>query len=757
MLRTSAAPVIAPRTNLPSLPNAFVGRATALRHVGDYLTMPECRLLTLVGAPGVGKTRLGIRAAEQVLPMFPDGVFFVGLAAISDPALVAYAIADAVGIRQRGEAPIADVLNDHLAAKRCLLVLDNFEHVLAAAPGVGDLLACAPGVKVLATSREPLELYGEHEYVVSPLALPNLEQQTDLDALSQNEAVRLFVQRAQAAASDFRLTRENAHAVAEICTRLDGLPLAIELAAARVKVYAPDALLALLDQRLTVLTSTIRNLPARHRTLHSAIEWSYSLLDDAERTFFRRLGAFAGGWTLDSAEAVYSVGLVELAKKLEALCNKSLAQPMTGSYGEQRFTMLETLREYALRKLVESGEETVVRDALAAFFLKLVEQADAELRATDQPRWLRYLEADQENLRAVMKWLLDNGDLAALQRLGVHLVAFWHEKGYLAEGRYWLERTLAAQGEVDTRARTEEALFSLAWAQGDYAAAHRHASEHLKLARALGDEKAIAEALYSLGGVALAVGDYATAHAHYQESRTLYYRPKKPWSTSFALTGIGEVAYLQGDYASARQYYEEDLAHARETGSQQAISAALNGLAKVTDMQGDFPAAQVYAEESLLLAEQAGNQQGIAIAGNRLGRIARQTGDYARARVLHEKSLLIARSISSAPIIAYTLNKLGELALDQEDREAATRLHTEALQLNREMNDPYYVADSLCCLAVVKTKQGQLSVAHQYLTEALEIAWKIRASAILLHVFACFACWYAMMERFDRALEVSAS
>ncbi|MBK9749032.1 MAG: tetratricopeptide repeat protein [Chloroflexi bacterium] len=751
-------PVLTPTSSLyvgrlPSLPNRFVGRGEELKQICADLTSPGCRLLTLLGAPGVGKTRLGLKAVEQLASGFVNGGYFVPLASINDPALVAQTVARVLDVKERGEAGITEQLKNFLADKACLLLLDNFEHVLDAAAFVGEILTASPQTKILVTSREPLNLYGEHEYIVPPFTLPERHDQPE--QIMHNEAVSLFAERAHAAASGFSLSTDNVLTVAEICRRLEGLPLAIELAATRVKLYSLNELLKLLEQRLGVLTSTIRNYPPRHQTLRAAIDWSHSLLSGAEVVLFRRIGVFVGGCTVDSVEAVCADGLSDVQGLIEALVNKSLLQPQKGDHAVPRFTMLETLGEYALAKLAESREETSTREALATYFVSLVEQAQLELRGMNQRFWVQRLDDDYDNIRAVLQWFLQNGDTKKLNSMGRLLVAFWHDRGYLSEGRYWLEVALQS-GEDSTQleAETLEAIFSLAWAQGDYRAAQQYASQYLKAAQILKDAASIAAAYHALGGAALALGEYDIARHHYEESRQISSTPKKLWSTSFALTGIGEVAYLQGDYVSARRYFQEDLEHARDTHSAQAISAALNGLAKVADMQGDYPSAQGYARESLALAEEVGNQQGKAIALNRLGRIARQLGNIMQAKSLHEQGLAYARAIHNAPITAFTLNKLGEVAADEGDYQTALNLHSDALRRNREMNDPYYIADNLCYLAAVSLKLGALDDTEAYIRESLELAAKINALVVLFQIFDCWAEWFSSQRQFERAAEL---
>ena len=686
--------------NLPSQPTLFVGRDHELRAVRQRLLQPEARLLTLTGPAGTGKTRLALQVAADLLDDFPDGVWFVNLAPISDPMLVASTIAATLEVKEAADQPLVETLKSVLCKKQLLLLLDNFEQVLPAAPLVADLLATARGLTVLVTSRALLGLYGEYDVTVPSLALPDPAHLPPLEQLSQYEAVRLFIERAQAAKADFSMTTENAPAVVEICARLDGLPLAIELAAARVRLLSPQAMLPRLSNRLKLLIGGGRDLPARHQTLRGAIEWSYSLLDAGEQTLLRRLAVFAGGCTMEAAEAVGTVDgdlTIDMLEALASLADKSLVQQQEGVDGEPRFSMLETIREYALEQLARSEDAAVLSKQHAAYYLHLAEVAEPELKGQQVGLWLRRLEAEHGNLRAALDWSLGHGapEETAL-RFATALANFWYVRGYWSEGRRRLETALARVRETRMDSAPVQTLKmrglswagTLAHARGEYAAACAYYEESLLLARELGHTASIAIALGKLGTVARVRGDYTTARSYYEESLLLARELGHTASIAITLGNLGTVARGQGDYTTARAYYEESLLLARELGHKASIAIALGNLGTVARGQGDYTTARSYYEESLLLARELGHKASIAITLGNLGTVASVRGDYATARAYYEESLLLARELGHKASIADCLEGIADMAARQGKTERAARLRGMVEALREGMPPP---------------------------------------------------------------------
>jgi predicted ATPase/class 3 adenylate cyclase len=482
------------RNNLSLQPTPLIGRKREVAEVYERLLRPEVRLLTLTGVGGTGKTRLSLQAAAELTEQFEDGVFFVSLAAIRDPQLVVPAMAATLGVKEAGGQPLLESVEDSLGEKHILLMVDNFEQVIEAAPVVTELLSTASNLKVLATSRIPLRLYGEHEYAVPPLALPDPERLPSVERLTHYEAVRLFVERAQAAKADFSVTNESAPAVAQICYRLDGLPLAIELAAARIKVLSPQKMLGRLGNRLKLLTGGARDLPERQRTLRSTIEWSYGLLGEGEKVLFARLSVFAGGRTMEAIEAICDAEgdlPVDVLDGLSSLVDKSLLKQEEGAGGEPRFVMLETIHEFAREKLQESEESEDIRRLHAEYFLALAEEAEPAVEGAQQPVWLERLEEEHDNMRRALSWSLGQGQDSELAlRMSAALGEFWYLRGYFGEGRRWLEEALAKSGRTPTaaRARALQRVSWLAFQQGDLDRAEEASEEERRRRHRRGGE-----------------------------------------------------------------------------------------------------------------------------------------------------------------------------------------------------------------------------------------------------------------------------
>jgi predicted ATPase/class 3 adenylate cyclase len=622
-----------PPSNLPIQPTPFIGRQREVSEIAGMLRRERVRLLTLSGPGGTGKTRLALQVAEDILSNFADGAFFVSLASLADSGPVASSIATALGVKEMGEQPLAETLSDYLRDKQLLLVLDNFEHVLPATSLVSELLLRCPRLNVLVTSRAALRLAAEHEHPVLPLALPDPKQLPDLDALSQYDAIALFVERAQAVKPGFAVTNENAPAVAEICSRLDGLPLAIELAAARIRLFPPHTLLQRLSSRLTLLTGGARDAPVRQQTLRNAIDWSYSLLAEGEQRLFARLSVFAGGFSYEAAEAVCNPdGELDLLEGLTSLVEKSLLRQEdapTSAAEEPRFLPLETIREYAAEKLTASGEEQRLRQDHATFFTEMVEHGERKFWGPGQKEWMDQLEREHDNLRAVLGWSLRDGDPMFGLRLAVVIGIFWEDHGHLSEGRRWLEALLAGDAGAGTsqRAKAFDTAGMLARGQGDFQHAHLRLEESLRLYRELGDRQGAAMVLAHLGGLARLQDDLDWAVRLLEESISINRQIDDRHFLASALTNLGEVWMGQGNYGQARAMLDEALTLRRELGDTVATAPGRHVLSR-----GARPAQGCWlpAEDGRCHRRVSGSAygpEGGGAGGSVVGRIGRHSGE----------------------------------------------------------------------------------------------------------------------------------
>jgi predicted ATPase/Tfp pilus assembly protein PilF len=628
-------------------------------------------------------------------------------------------------VKETAEQPLDESLKDYLSERRLLLLLDNFEQVLGAAPNVTEMLAVAQGLKVLATSRTPLGLYGEHEYAVPPLSVPNVKHLPDLKTLSQYEAVRLFIERAKSAKADFEVNDENAPTVAEICVRLDGLPLAIELAAARIKMLPPKAMLKRLSSRLKLLTGGARDLPERQRTLRATIEWSYALLDEGERVLFARLAVFSGGRTLEAIEAVCDAEgdlPVETFEGVSSLLDKSLLRQEEGPNGEPRFVMLETVHEFAREKLGESPEADEIKRAHAEYFLTLAEDAYPELKGANQLEWLERLEAEHDNMRAALSWALERKEAEVALKLGGALWWFWSVRDYYSEGRRWLEAALAIEGRVspEVRAMALAGAGSLALDQGDLDRAKEACEEGLELLAHEAKEASEAKLnlLVWLGWVAWRREEHGQAKQLFEEGLALSPEIRDVWWIATSLSNLAVVSYSKGDYERATELYEESMDFLREQGNKHSLAINLNNLAMVMYSQGDLRRAAQLTEEAVALLRELASRGDVALGLYNLGWIALLQDDIGKAAYLYRESLSFSWEIGRNPLVQWALEGLACLAGAKGETERAGRLWGAAQSLHETKGIPRdtdFLAEADARISAVRSGMGE---------EVWEAAWR---------------------------------
>jgi predicted ATPase len=702
-------------TNIPVQRTGFVGREKEVAAARELLLRPDVRLLTVTGPGGIGKTRLAVEVASGLIDRFPGGIHFVSLSPLSDPGLIVSVIVQTLGLREAGGQSPLEILKKNLQNSMrapTLFLLDNFEHLVQAAPTVAELLAMGPNLKILVTSRAALHVYGEREFPVPPLALPDSRSMPSVEVLSQYPAVALFVQRAVAAKPDFELNRENAPAVIEICARLDGLPLAIELAAARVKVLSPSSMRTRLASRLQLLTGGARDLPQRQQTLRAAMDWSYDLLNAAEQKLFRRLSVFVGGCNLEGVEAVCDTKGdldLDLLDGMASMVDKSLVQQVEQAKGESRFVMLETIREYALEKLESSGEKALSKRAHAAYCLVLAEEEATEQSGAE---WVERLAFEHDNFRAGLEWLTETGDAEWGLRLGAALFRFWETREYLAEGRDRLGKLLKLAGAAaPTKARTR-ALFAagaLAIEQGDYDSADALVRESLDIARQLRDKQGVAVSLNALAVLARDRGDVTFAHSLFEENLVLWRELGDQKAVARSLSNLANVVKLQGDYARARSLYAECLSIFRGLGDRTGIAWSLNYQGDVARDQGDSAAARTLYEQGLAIFRELGDRWGIAGILADLGSLEREQGNCATAHSLYRESLRIFQELEHKRGIARLLECFACSAAAQLQAERSLRLAGAAAALRKNIGAPLTPAEQAKLEAILHLARQALT------------------------------------------------
>jgi predicted ATPase/serine/threonine protein kinase len=682
------------RHNLPPQRTPLIGRASELAVVKGMLLDPGVRLLTLTGPGGTGKTRLAVQVAADLAPLFDGGVSFVNLAPIADPWLVASAVAFALGVRESGDHPLVAAIAEHLRnLGPTLLLMDNFEQVSAAASLVRELLDACPGLTVLVTSRVVLHIYGEQEFPVPPLALPGYDVSSPA-SLMECASIALFVQRAAAGRPDFMLTPKNAGAVVEICRRLDGLPLAIELAAARVKILPPADLLARIERRLELLTGGPRDLPERQQTLRAAIKWSYDLLTPAEQRLFRRLSVFAGGWTLEAAEAVCNTTEdlgIDILDGVASLVDNSLIVQRVSDDAEPRFVMLETFREYGRERLLDSGEAAATERAHAAYMLVLAEEETLEMNPSQREAWLRGCDTEHDNFRAAIHYLATTDNVEWALRLVGALFRFWEQRDHLTEGREMMARVLAMPGaDAPTRPRAR-ALYGatvLADIQGDLRSAAPLSHEACAIYRLFDDAQGIAASLTAMAWQAQRQGRYLEALTLFEETVILWQKLGDQTAVDLARSNMANAAKAGGKCDLARSLLEEVAAASYGRGDARGVASALNGLGDLAASEGDHEAARRYHHQSLITYRQIDDRWGIARVLTDLANIDLQARDYAAANDSVKQALQAFRALGHQRGVARQLESLSWCASCQSRDEEAVALASAAAAIRLKIGTP---------------------------------------------------------------------
>jgi predicted ATPase/class 3 adenylate cyclase/Tfp pilus assembly protein PilF len=716
-----------PRHNLPPQLTSFVGREKEIARIKDLLG--RSRLVTLTGSGGVGKTRLAIQVAEQAYPHYPHGVWFVELASLSSPDLVPQALAAVFGLREdKGRSPLDQVV-EYLGTRQLLLVLDNCEHLVETCAHLAHrLLHACPEIRILASSREGLGIDGELAYALPSLSSPDPLQLPPPEVLSQYEAVQLFAERARAVLPDFEITQANAHGIAQVTRRLDGIPLAIELAAARVKVLRVEQIADRLDECFRLLTGGSRTALPRHQTLRALIDWSYGLLSAVERVLLRRLAVFSGGWTLEAAEIVCSsmtehdTGIdgeaasqpspeslhpADVLDVLTQLINKSMVVANRGQGEETRYYLLETIRQYAREKLLESGESERLRSRHLEFFLAFAERAEPELWRADQKRWLDRLQEEHDNLRSALEWTIGRqaeGSAEAGLKILIALEEFWWVRGHWSEARSWLAKVLD-----HPRLSKDSAVFGrgvnlaawLAFWQGDFALAHNRFELAQDTGNVLDDKRVIADALRGLGALAFYQNQFSEARTYSERSLELFRETSNQPRIAAVLRGLGNLAMREGQSEQAQACFQESLRILRDLGGRIGIATTLKSLGEFYFLEGHLDQARPHFEESLAIYRDTGDRFGIAVLTAFLGDLHRYTGDLEQAGSYYEQALSLHGEIGDKIGSGYMLCALGFVALRRRDIDAARRMFEDCLAIALETGEHGSFALALTGLAGV--------------------------------------------------------
>ncbi len=671
--------------NLPQRSIALIGRENELNTIQNILRQPEVGLLTISGPGGIGKTRLALQSACELLPQFEDGVFFVSLANITNPELVAPTIVQTLGLPGADNFPASELLKNHLHDKQTLLVLDNFEQITPAAVLLDELLKAAPGLKLIVTSRAVLHVYGEYEFIVPPLMVPDLNRLPELQKLAKFPAVALFLTRAQAVKNDFALTAENAPVLAEICVRLDGIPLALELAAARCKLFAPQALLRELNQRFTVLEYKSIDREPRHQTLRNAIDWSYQLLGPAEQSLFLQLGVFVGGCTLEAVEAVCELGQNPqpgIQEHLASLVDKSMLQHEIRPNGEPRFSLLESLREYALEQLDHAGQSQAVFRRHLAYILQMVEVSEPGAREPNLPAWMNRLEEEHDNLRAALQRALDFQEYETALRIAGAVWRFWQIHGHVDEGARWMQAILASGSEHHDSLARAKALWGAGWLEmvlGNLKQARDYFEEGSRLSRQLNNPRYLGLSLHGIGAVARGQGEFDHSQKAFAESLPLFQSLGNMEDVAWTFEHLGATALDQGEFAQAAAYLEQGLALFRSLNQEWPCAEALTFLGHAALQQANYILARKYYEEARAIYLQLDDHANIATLNICIGAALHGQGSREHALNLYKENLVALFNLKSYWGLVWAIERLAEIAT----KKVAAHLYGAAAALRQ--------------------------------------------------------------------------
>lgn len=709
--------------NLPIQLTSFIGRETEMKQVKDDLKLN--RLVTLASAGGSGKTRLALQLAAEIIDEYENGVWFVDLAALNDPALLTAKVNETLGIKEESKKAIEETLIDFLKEKEILILLDNCEQLVHACAELAEkLLSSCPRLKIIATSREALNCKGEKTFRIPPLTMPDPNSQQTPEQLTQYEAVRLFIERALLVNPEFRVNNGNAPALAGVCSRLDGIPLAIELAAARTKILSVEKIHERLDDRFSLLTGGKRTALPRQQTLKALIDWSYDLLAEEERILWSRLSVFSGGWTLEAAEEICSYETIDKDEILDLLSQLTEKSVIIYDELKERYRMLESIKQYGIEKL-PNGDEIFLRHL--NYFLGLSQKVEPNIRTGNAKIWLGIIEADHNNFLSAIDWSANNNNSEKGGLVAVGLGEFWSIAGHYSTGIRLIENILQSSAAPDKSLRSK--LLSwigvFKWRHGDYEQSEKYHKENLAIGREIGDKRGIAASLNSLGIVSFYRGDYEQAEKYSKESLAIGKETGDKRGIAVSINNLGNLSFDWGDYDQSEKYFKESLVILEEIGDKRGVAATINNLGNVSYERGDYEQAEKYYKECLAIRKEIGDQRGIAASMGNLGNVSSARGDYEQAEKYHEESLAIRKNIGDKFGFAKSMDNMGNVSFARGDYEQAEKYLKESLAMRKEIGDKRGIAETMNNLGNVSYARGDYELSVKVLSSSEKILQSI--------------------------------